>query len=205
MDGPVETGILVELASTRADDAEIADDGSVRIDTVMLEIVAELMDREIVIDGFFATSEQQRLDLWVLREEVLETIRATGPFLSLDVSLPLSQVPAFLDRAAPLAAESGLKPMLVGHLGDGNIHYAVVADEGECWENIDRVRFASRIVDLLVDIGGSYSAEHGIGRAKADMLKKRKESSQFQTLRTIKRALDPNGMFGAGVLFQEEG
>lgn len=195
-----ETGILVELASTRVDDAARGADGTVRLDAILLACVERLMTEGRVLDGTLAASEAQRRALWSLREGVLEAIRAEGRFLSLDFSLPLSGIADFVARAAPLTAAAGLSPRLVGHLGDGNIHYAVTRP-GEDWDGAAADAFAERMMDLLADYGGSYSAEHGIGRSKAAVLAARKDPAQMETMRRIKAALDPEGLFNPGVLF----
>lgn len=203
LDSPAETGVLVELASTRADDAATDDEGSVRLQTVVLTVIEALMESGIVIDGLLATSEQQRLDLWAVREAVLETIRAQGRYMSLDAALPLSRVPTFLERARPIADEAGLRTMLIGHLGDGNIHYAVTAKSGDLWNETAVSDFEGRMVDLLLDMGGTFSAEHGIGRAKAHLLTARKDPAQIEVMRRIKSAIDPANLFNPGVLFPD--
>ena len=161
------------------------------------------MERGLVVDGFFATSKQQRMDIWALREAVLETIQANGPFLSLDAALPLSKVAGFLDRAAEIAQAAQLRPMLVAHLGDGNVHYAVVAAEGRAWDDLDVAGFARDLTDLLVAFGGSFSAEHGIGRGKVGTLAARKDSAQLRMMAAIKRGIDPKGTLNPGVMFAD--
>lgn len=194
-------GILVELASTRPSDAEPDPDGQIPLQTLLLSIIETLMEEETVIDGFFATSEQQRRDLWSLREAVLETIVAHGDFLTLDASLPLSRIADFLDKAAPLRQEAGLKPLLIAHLGDGNVHYAVVAG-ARPWD-ADRVAaFTRRMVALLTNFGGSFSAEHGIGRAKVATLAREKQPAQYRLMQTIRHAIDPAGRLSPGLLLE---
>ncbi|WP_323766924.1 FAD-binding oxidoreductase [Marinovum sp.] len=204
LDTPAETGVLVELVSTRPEDAATDSDGAVHLDSLMLGVVEDLMERAVVIDGFFATSEQQRIDLWTLREAVLETIQANGPFLSLDAALPLSKVAGFLDTAAEIAQAAQLRPMLVAHLGDGNVHYAVVAAEGRVWGDLDVTGFVRDLTDLLVAFGGSFSAEHGVGRGKVGTLEARKDPAQLGMMAAIKRGIDPNGTLNPGVLFADE-
>ena len=203
LEAPAENGILVELASTRPADAQIDSSGSVHLDTLMLECVEGLMERELVIDGSFATSEQQRIDMWSMREAVLETIQANGPFLSLDASLPLSKVPEFLERAVPIAAARDLRAMMVAHLGDGNVHYAVVASGDQAWGDIDTEGFTQEMTDLLMALGGSFSAEHGIGRSKVKTLRARKDPAQFALMTAIKGTVDPAGILNPGVLLDQ--
>jgi FAD/FMN-containing dehydrogenase len=166
-------------------------------------VIEALMESGIVIGGVFATSEQQRLDLWAVREAVLETIRVQGRNMSLDTALPLSLVAEFLERARPIADEAGLRTMLVGHLGDGNIHYAVTAKSGHLWNKTAVSAFEGRTVDLLLNMDGTFSAEHGIGRAKAHLLAARKDPAQIEAMRRIKSAIDPTNLFNPGVLFPD--
>lgn len=194
-------GILVELASTRPSDAEVGQDGEIPLQALLLSVVETLMENGHVIDGAIAASEQQRRDLWAVREAVLETIVAQGDFLALDASLPLSRIPEFLDRAAPLADNAGLKPLLIAHLGDGNVHYAVVAGE-QPW-NTGRVSaFTEDMIALLTGFGGSFSAEHGIGRAKLDTLARHKQPAQYQLMQTIRHAVDPDATLSPGLLLK---
>lgn len=197
-------GILVELASTRPSDAEPGPDGQVPLQTLLLSTIETVMEEGLVIDGFFATSEQQRRDLWTLREAVLETIVAHGDFLTLDASLPLSRIPTFLERAAPLAEEAGLKPLLIAHLGDGNVHYSVVPG-GRPWDEDRAAAFGTQMVDLLTEFGGSFSAEHGIGRAKVATLARKKQPAQYRLMQTIRHAVDPAGRLSPGLLLETAG
>jgi len=202
LDDLPEHGILVELASTRSSDAETDETGTVRLDALMLEAVEVLMEAELVTDGFFATSEQQRIDLWSLREAVLETIQAEGHFLSLDVSLPLARVAEFVGRVAPLADTAHLRPLLVAHLGDGNVDYAVVAAEGHDWDALDSKGFGRRVGDILTELGGSFSTEHGIGRTKVATLAARKDSAQLGLMQGIRQVFDPLGLLNPGVMLE---
>lgn len=199
LERPADHGILVELASTRPSDALAGEDGEVPLQTLLLSSIETMMQQELVIDGYFATTEQQRIDLWSLRESVLETIVSHGDFLTLDASLPLSRIPEFLARAAPLTEQAGLKPLLIAHLGDGNVHYAVVA--GASPLEAERARsFTDRMIALLNDFGGSFSAEHGIGRAKVRLLAQEKQAAQYQMMQAIRKAIDPAGHLSPGLL-----
>lgn len=194
-------GILVELSSTRPSDAEAGPDGEIPLQALLLSVVETLMEEGVVIDGAIASSEQQRRDLWAVREAVLETIVAQGDFLSLDASLPLSRIPDFLDRAAPIAEEAGLKPLLIAHLGDGNVHYAVVAGALP-WDAGRTSAFTEDMVALLTGFGGSFSAEHGIGRAKVATLARHKQPAQYHLMQKIRHAVDPDVTLSPGLLLK---
>ncbi|WP_298500273.1 FAD-linked oxidase C-terminal domain-containing protein [uncultured Maritimibacter sp.] len=132
---------------------------------------------------------------------MLETIVAHGNFLTLDASLPLSRIADFLDKAAPLTQEAGLKPLLIAHLGDGNVQYAVVAG-AQPWD-ADRVAaFTRRMVALLTDFSSSFSAEHGIGRAKVATLAREKQPAQYRLMQTIRHGIDPAGRLSPGLLLE---
>ena len=133
---------------------------------------------------------------------MLETLVAHD-FTHLDVSVPLSQFSGFIAAAAPLTHSAGLRPLLVGHLGDGNVHYAVVGQGGQAPDPARLAGFMDDLTDLLLVHGGSFSAEHGIGRSKTAVLAAHKDPAQLAAMRAIKAALDPEGLFNPGVLFGE--
>ena len=197
MEEIAETHVLVELASTRADDARLTEDGQSHLDRVLMQVLQEAMEAGRIRDGAIAQSGAQRAAFWAVRETVLETLSAHD-FAHIDASLPLSEVPDFIDKAAPLAAAAGVRPLLVGHLGDGNIHYAVVRPDDTA-PDIDT--FIDRLPDLLRALRGAFCAVHGSGRAKAGLLAARKDPAQLTAMRAIKQALDPEGLLNPGVLF----
>ncbi len=117
---------------------------------------------------------------------MLETIVAHGNFLTLDASLPLSRIADFLDKAAPLTQEAGLKPLLIAQPWDA-----------------DRVAaFTRRMVALLTDFSSSFSAEHGIGRAKVATLAREKQPAQYRLMQTIRHGIDPAGRLSPGLLLE---
>lgn len=189
---PAAHGILVEVASTRPDAG---------LDEALLHVVSAQMEAGRVLDGRLASSGRERTDLWQLREAVLEAIRAQAPYTVLDAALPLSRVAGFVERADKLAAAAGLKPLLVGHLGDGNIHYAVAAQA--VWEPDVVAQFSDQVTDLIMESGGTFSAEHGIGRSKAGVLAARKDPAQLAMMRALKAAVDPDHLLNRGVFFDQ--
>ena len=158
----------------------------------------------VVADATIASSLAQARALWAVRENIAEAQRREGPNLKHDISLPVSRIPAFLDQArrALDAAFPGVRYVVFGHLGDGNLHYNLSAPEGasaEAFVAADRLERAQRIVhDLVVGHGGSISAEHGIGRLKRRELARVKSPLEIALMRRIKDALDPRGLLNPG-------
>ncbi len=192
-------GLLVELASARPSDAAPV------LDDLLLAGVEAEMAAGRITDGMVAHSEAQRRALWALREAVLPSILAAGEMLALDVALPLSRLPAFVEEADAVAAAHGLRPLLVAHLGDGNVHYTVVAPDGGALDPARMGAYTEALLTVLRKMGGSYSAEHGIGRAKAGLQARWKDPAAFAALCAVKQALDPAGVLNPGVLFPEQG
>jgi FAD/FMN-containing dehydrogenase len=149
-----------------------------------------------------AQSAKQAEELWALREQIPEAQRLNGPNIKHDISLPVSKIPAFLEQArAQLdAALPGVCYVVFGHLGDGNLHYNLSAPAGaDAGAFIGQAGRANRIVyDLAVQLGGSFSAEHGVGQLKRDELTRYKPAVEVELMRRIKRALDPENLLNPG-------
>lgn len=200
LERPAATGVLVEVASSRPSDGEAMGDGSIRLETEVMELLAELMEGGLLLDAMLAQSEQQRGDLWKMRESVLEAITEAGPAYHLDISLPLAKVAAFVEQMDPQMARLGFQPLTVGHLGDGNLHYALSAAEGRDWEALPLEAAKEHVFERLTQLGGSFSAEHGIGQSKLSVMSMLKEASQLAVMREIKSALDPRNIMNPGKL-----
>ncbi len=164
--------------------------------------LADAISDEIARDATIAQSEAQGTALWALREHIPEAQRLEGPNIKHDISVPVSRIPEFLDqaRAALDAAFPGVRYVVFGHLGDGNLHYNLSAPTGA-----NPVEFnattprANRIVyDLTVKYGGSFSAEHGIGQMKREEVIHYKPAIEVELMRRVKRALDPAGLLNPG-------
>jgi FAD/FMN-containing dehydrogenase len=173
-----------------------------RLTEVLEQALAEALERGRARDATIAQSGEQANELWALRENIAEAQRLDGPNIKHDISVPVSATPAFLDAAAEAlnAALPGLRFVIFGHLGDGNLHYNLAAPEGIAPEaflaNTER---ANRIVyDLVTAHGGSISAEHGIGQQKRAELTRYKSAVEIALMREIKAALDPAGILNPG-------
>jgi FAD/FMN-containing dehydrogenase len=169
---------------------------------VLEEVLAEGLERGLLIDATIAGSLEQAKMFWRLRELLGEVQRHEGGSIKHDISVPVAAVPAFIDEANAAVERliAGARPLPFGHLGDGNIHYNVVqpvgADKAEFlkrWDEVNAVVF-----DVVARHGGSISAEHGIGVLKRDLLPKVKDPVALDLMRTLKRTLDPKGILNPG-------
>jgi D-lactate dehydrogenase (cytochrome) len=155
-----------------------------------------------IVDAMFATSMTQAQAMWKLRESVPEAQRRHGASLKHDVSVPVSALPTLIVEGAALVRRLAPEGDVVsyGHAGDGNLHFNVSQKPGADVES-----FMSRapalelaLFDLVESLGGSISAEHGIGRLKAAEFARRADPVELAVMHELKRALDPKGIMNPG-------
>ncbi|PPR61717.1 MAG: putative FAD-linked oxidoreductase [Alphaproteobacteria bacterium MarineAlpha4_Bin2] len=153
-------------------------------------------------DAVIAASGQQAAGLWRLRESIPEAQKLAGAGLKHDISVPLTSVPSFLDRATEAAEDMipGVKIIPFGHMGDGNIHFNLSRPEGDDGRRMMEKAHDLEIAvhDLAVELDGSFSAEHGIGRLKRGELARYKSEIEFELMQRVKAALDPKGTMNPG-------
>ena len=172
---------------------------------VMAGLYAEADEAGLVQDGVIAASEAQRQALWRIRETIPEANRLVGAVSSHDISLPLSAVPGFITAAdAALAAMGAFRVNCFGHLGDGNLHYNVFPAPGRTRRDHEAERDAIKacVHDLVHGMGGSVSAEHGVGRLKVGDLEKYGDPGKLAAMRAVKAALDPLGILNPGAVLR---
>jgi FAD/FMN-containing dehydrogenase len=166
--------------------------------------LADAIEAGLAGETLIAQNAAQRDAFWRVRESIPEANRLIGAVTSHDLSLPLSQIPAFIARAdAALAAiDPGLRVNAFGHLGDGNLHYNVFPAAGRDRADYDdrRAAITGCVHDLVDSFGGSVSAEHGIGRLKTGDLVKYGDPAKLAAMRAIKAALDPHGILNPGAV-----
>ncbi|NNU15280.1 FAD-binding oxidoreductase [Parvularcula sp. ZS-1/3] len=168
-------------------------------------ILETAFEEELVIDGTVASSEAQAEALWTIRHNASEAMKKDpSPCVKADVSVPIAAIPEFLAKADAkvLEMEPGARIISFGHMGDGNIHYDILGPaEGphDKWK-ARMAEFEHKVHDIVVELGGSISAEHGIGQLKRDELVTRKDPVEMDLMRTIKRSLDPKGLMNPGKL-----
>jgi FAD/FMN-containing dehydrogenase len=159
----------------------------------------------LVSDGVIAQSQAQRDAFWTVREQIPEANRKIGAVASHDVSIPLGAIPEFIARgAAAVAAIGAFRVNCFGHLGDGNLHYNMFAMPGAAPADMaaQGARIRRVVHDLVHASGGSFSAEHGIGRMKVGELERYGDPVRLDAMRAIKAALDPNGIMNPGAVLR---
>jgi FAD/FMN-containing dehydrogenase len=188
---------LVELVAEAAD----AD----AIDGLAEDVLHSAMERDLIQDAVISASEAQAEAFWLLRESISPAERAIGPAMQHDISVPVARMAEFVESASPEIEKRfpGTTAIGFGHLGDGNIHYHVLAPPGAVqgeWEMTDGKIISAFVHDLVTEFGGSISAEHGIGQMKRDELSRLGDPVALGLMQTIKQALDPQGILNPGKL-----
>jgi FAD/FMN-containing dehydrogenase len=185
--------VLVELSDS-GESAELAE----RL-TGALE---SSMRRGQVRDAVLAQSEAQGHALWRLRDGMAEAQKEEGISIKHDVSVPVSKMARFIDEAsrALKAAFPGVRIVAFGHIGDGNVHYNVsMADPGQNAAFIQDSAPVNHVVyEVVAALGGSISAEHGIGQLKREEITRYKAPLELELMRAIKRTLDPDNLMNPG-------
>jgi FAD/FMN-containing dehydrogenase len=171
--------------------------GGTDLQDILMETLDGQMQAGLVLDAILAQSEAQRAQIWAIREAAAEITFTQTPIIDCDVALPLDRLPDFLPRvqAALATLDAGATDITVGHLGDGNLHYAVYPSR------VDPAHLAAirEMIDAqTVALGGSISAEHGVGQSKRATLERHKPPAVLAAMRAIKSALDPKGVMNPG-------
>ncbi len=169
------------------------------------EIFAAGAAEGLVLDGVIAQSAAQRAAFWALRESIPQANRRIGAVSSHDISLPLSEIAVFLQDCGPRLARLGdWRINAFGHLGDGNLHYNVFPMPGRSRADHENQREAIKtcVHDLVASLGGSVSAEHGVGRLKVGDLERYGDPAKLAAMRAIKAALDPAGILNPGAVLR---
>lgn len=184
---------------------EIGTPGEIDTDAALETLFAAALDAGLVSDGLIAQNAQQAQDFWTIRESIPEANRLIGSVSSHDISVPLGAIPEFIARATEaLTALGDFRINCFGHVGDGNLHYNVFPAKGKTRADYeDRRGAVKRLVhDLVQDLGGSFSAEHGIGRLKVEDLERYGDPAKLAAMRAIKAALDPKGIMNPGAVLR---
>ncbi|TDK48063.1 FAD-binding oxidoreductase [Antarcticimicrobium luteum] len=192
---PPDWCVLIELGLSRGLDPEEA----------LAGLFEAALERDLTSGGLIAQSEGQRAAFWAVREQIPAANRRIGAVSSHDISVPISRIPEFIAEGDRIVAGLGdFRVNCFGHLGDGNLHYNVFPAPGRSKADHvnqrDAVKYA--VHDLVHSMGGSVSAEHGIGRLKVEDLERYGDPVKLDAMRAIKAALDPLGIMNPGAVLR---
>lgn len=195
--GPHRWHVLVEAVAMAA--------AAEQPDALVERLLAPALADGLIADAAVSASEAQVAAFWRIRDSLSAAEKAAGPASQHDISVPVAAMPDFMiDAAAAVTARfPGTDATAFGHLGDGNVHFHVRAPAGtdrRTWEEGDGPAATRFVHDLVVAAGGSISAEHGIGQMKRDELARLTPPARLAALRSLKRALDDEGVFNPGKL-----
>ncbi|MGE4281252.1 MAG: FAD-binding oxidoreductase [Magnetospirillum sp.] len=191
-DQPHPWYLLLELSSSR----------QAGLQQALEDILAESFEQDIALDAVLAQSGEQRTAFWRIREGVPEAQKKEGGSIKHDVAVPVSRVPEMIERCtrAVQAAMDGVRVVAFGHVGDGNIHFNLTQPVGA-----DKAGFLKRwaemnhiVHDIVAELQGSVSAEHGIGQLKIAEMARYKSDVELDLMRRVKHALDPEGLMNPG-------
>ena len=196
---PTAWVVLTEVADARAAD----------VPSRLEAVLAAAMEAGIAADALVAQTDAQRATFWGVRESIPEANRLIGAVTSHDVALPTGRIAEFIRAAdeAVAAIDPELRVNCFGHLGDGNLHYNTFPPRGRGRADYEalRARITRTVHDLVAEMGGSVSAEHGVGRLKVADLERYGDPGKLAVMRSIKRALDPEGILNPGAVLDPWG
>ncbi len=197
-----EVAILVELGAVRGTDADPLPDGSLPVVTLLTDILAQMIEEGLVLDAQIAQNDAQRAEMWARRECAAEVMQAVQPSVDTDICLPTDQIATFLDRMKTRLPELDPRAtsLLVAHLGDGNLHYSAYPSRNDpaLYDAI-----IEAVEDEVQAMGGSFSAEHGVGLMKLNSMRRRKDPVALDVMRRLKATLDPQGIMNPGKVIPE--
>ena len=192
-----DINILIEVASNS--EALVREDsaGNSNLKNILEEILSDCLQKDILGDVIIAQNESQRKAMWEIREAAAEITVCRKPVVITDISVPIDSVTNFINEADQRlnSIEKQAPSTFVSHLGDGNVHYWVWPKTGDS-EAHDHI--VETIEEIVSELNGSFSAEHGIGIAKLNSMKRRKNSTALDVMSSIKASLDPENIMNPG-------
>lgn len=185
--------VLIELSGARDD-----------LGATLEQALQSAAEEGVIDDAVLAASEAQTIALWALRENVSEAQKIEGVSIKHDIAVPVSRIAEFIARADAALQDAFPQVRIVcfGHIGDGNLHYNQSRPDAQSnAEFIAQTASVNRIVhDLVHALGGSISAEHGLGQLKREEVRRYKSETEMDLMRAVKQALDPRGLMNPGKL-----
>ncbi len=186
--------LLVDIASSDAESVNAA----------LSDIMSDALEDGRIIDIVVSANEAQRAVIWRLRHSVTAAHKKYGMGMSHDIAVPIARIPEFLQRAGRFVAEFFPEAdiAVVGHVGDGNLHYNVIFEQSR-WRNLADPATTKKVIykfvyDLAAELNGTFSAEHGIGALHVDEMRAYKSRTELAMMRGVKELFDPEGIMNPG-------
>lgn len=196
-DATYDVNILIEIGATAPRDWTAGPDGAIPIAILLEDTLGAMLEVGDVLDAVVAKNEAQRSAMWARREAAAEITFAKRPFVDTDIAVALPDVAVFLDRMQVRLAQidPAASDLVVAHLGDGNIHYTAYPSTDDL---AIKQAIKEAVEDEVQSLGGSFSAEHGVGLSKLPTMRRRKDKTALAAMQAIKAALDPHNVLNPG-------
>jgi FAD/FMN-containing dehydrogenase len=171
-------------------------------ESIAEDALATAIDKGLVADVIIAKSEAESDRLWRLRHSISEAQKPEGASLKHDIAVPIGQVGSFLAKGEALVSSlmPTARPVVFGHIGEGNLHYNIAQPSSADGHTFlqEGQKLTEAIYDLVDELGGSFSAEHGVGVLKKSYLSRYRSDTELELMRAMKKALDPNDILNPG-------
>ena len=192
-----EVNIMLEIGTAAPKNGGRLPNGSNKLYTDLEDVLSNMLSSGDILDAVIAQSESQRIEMWERREASAEITITDEPLIITDVAVPIDQVSVFMKKMDNILQkiDPGSRSLTVAHLGDGNIHYAIYPTKAD--ESLfDKLN--NELEEVTQELGGSFSAEHGVGLSKKNSMQRRKNPVALDVMRVIKIGLDPKNLMNPG-------
>ncbi|MEM8776409.1 MAG: FAD-binding oxidoreductase [Pseudomonadota bacterium] len=197
-----KVNVFVELGAISATQAELNPSGCIAVAEVLEETLEEMLKQGAILDAVIAQNEAQRGEMWERREAAAELSRLRSPIVDNDIAVPVDHMQTLIERIEMRAQEldPDVRFLNVAHLGDGNLHFAAwpKTEDPEVHRSIKQA-----VEEETIALGGSFSAEHGVGLSKLSAMAKHKDTVALDVMRSIKKAMDPENILNPGKVLPE--
>ena len=192
-----DINIMVEVGATAPKDTTPDAEGLIPLEDELENTLAIMWEDGRVLDAVVAQNEAQRTEMWERREAAGEILFDPGNCVNTDIAVPLGKVGQALRSitARLQAIDPEVHEIIVSHLGDGNIHHTAYPRRND--PDV-MTAMVEAVEDAVQEVGGSFSAEHGVGKSKLDTMRRRKDPVALDVMRAIKTAMDPKGIMNPG-------
>ncbi|MEL7256542.1 MAG: FAD-binding oxidoreductase [Pseudomonadota bacterium] len=199
-----DVNIFVELGALSSREANPAPDGEIPARAHLEQTLSQMLEKGQVLDAVIAQNETQRTEMWARREAAAELSRLHDPIVDNDIAVPVDRMEDLLKRIETriLALDPGIKMLNVAHLGDGNLHFTAwpSTNDTSTHASINRA-----VEEEAIALGGSFSAEHGVGLSKLPAMLRYKDKVALDVMRALKTALDPKNILNPGKVIPSSG